>query len=69
MTSITRNLEDTQDKVFKGRGKKKTVIKSACVKEPWHCKALSSRVKSSEEEQRETQREQCEQVPGGERTE
>ena len=42
------------------------MIRSACLIKPWHGKALSSRVKSSEEEHREIQRELSEQVPRGE---
>lgn len=42
------------------------MIRSACLIKPWHGKALSSRVKSSEEEHREIQREQSEQAPRGE---
>lgn len=68
LTSVSSHPEDTQDRESFQKEEEKIVIKPACLKKPWHWKASVAEARALWQN-KEVQREQSEQVPGGERKE
>lgn len=68
MASVTSHPEDTQNRESFQKEEEKKVIKPPCLKKPWHWKASVAEAWALRQN-KEVQREQSEQVQGGERKE